>query len=392
MPSQHFQHTAYTLLANPFVHTRNSPSAPLMNGPVAARDVLRLHLQQLGATFSDLAAILLVMPQSPGPQPTEEVPGYRNVTELDIGYVGPTPLEVIAVGNNTLGSYGLYLHAFAATRGRFDYYIFCEDDYVPAVHFFDRALVRLHDATFAQGRKSMRSGVLAGLLQGKPAEPNSRRALHLETSHIMSAASLGQLFKHLYTTIGWRGSTAERMLHLVRERRNGTDNRYYGGGIQEGFGMLCAEAGIELRDWSRTYRSPYWNHKHVVDWSGATSNFTLPMARALFVPIQMVFGELKFAKSCCEPSEAACRGAQRACAVDLNLLWGARGSDCCASSTTRSGGGAEWRETRLQLSVPEATTRSDASFARFHSGAAGLQGMGRMPTEHNLGWEWGLYE
>ena len=87
----------------------------------------------------------------------------------------------------------------------------------------------------------------------------------------------------------------------------------------------------------------------MVDWSGATSNFTLPMARALFVPIQMVFGELKFAKSCCEPSEAACRGAQRACAVDLNLLWGARGSDCCASSTTRSGGGAEWRETRLQL-------------------------------------------
>ena len=69
---------------------------------------------------------------------------------------------------------------------------------------------------------------------------------------------------------------------------------------------------------------------------------------------------------------------------------------CCASSTTRSdtrsGDGAEWRETRLQLSVPEATTRSDASFARFHSGAAGLQGMGRMPTEHNLGWEWGLYE
>ena len=52
----------------------------------------------------------------------------------------------------------------------------------------------------------------------------------------------------------------------------------------------------------------------------------------------------------------------------------------------------QWRETRLQIGVPEATTRSDASFARFHSGAAGLQGMGRMPTEHNLGWEWGLYE
>ena len=157
MPSQHFQHTAYVLLGNPFLHSRNSPSAPEMNGPVAAANVLRLHLQQLGTTFTDLAAILLVMPQSPGPQPTEEVPGYRNVTEISFGYVGVTPLELIPVGNNTLGSYGLYLHAFATTRGRFDYYIFCEDDYVPAIHFFDRALVNLHDVTFGKRKPSRKT-------------------------------------------------------------------------------------------------------------------------------------------------------------------------------------------------------------------------------------------
>ena len=42
--------------------------------------------------------------------------------------------------------------------------------------------------------------------------------------------------------------------------------------------------------------------------------------------------------------------------------------------------------------APDVSHERDAAFARFHSGAAGLQGMGRMPTEHNLGWEWGLYE
>ena len=154
---------AYTLLANPFLHDRNSPDQPEMNGPVPAADVLRLHLSQLATLSTDLAAVLLVMPQD---NSRREVPGYRNISaKLDeIGL--PYPLELLVVSNNTLGSYGMYLHAFASTRGRFDYYVFCEDDYVPVLNHFDAALVRMYDATFGDSSStwaigsSLRHGVL----------------------------------------------------------------------------------------------------------------------------------------------------------------------------------------------------------------------------------------
>ena len=174
------------------------------------------------------------------------------------------------------------------------------------------------------------AGVMAGILQGQPVEAESTRALHLETSHIMSAYSLTHIFHHVYSVVGWSGSTADRMLHLLRKSRNGTDNPYYGGGIQEGFGLLCAEAGIQMRDWSRAYRSPYWNHRRVVDWTGATANFTMPMSRALFVPIQMLHGvgAASQVKSCCLPKSAACKGTARSCIVDNPLL--PDSPDCCA--------------------------------------------------------------
>ena len=327
---------AYTLLGNPFLHERNSPEQPLMNGPVPAQDVLRLHLQQLGTLRTQqLAAILLLMPQDIS---RREVAGYRNST-VAASILLPAPLEVISVSNNTLGSYGMFLHGFASTRGRFDFYIFCEDDYAPTMHHFDAALVRMHEATF--GDAPSERGVLAGLLQGKPAEPESPRALHLETSHIMSARGLAHLFAHTYGAVGWRGSMAERMIHLLRASRNGVDNPYYGGGIQEGFGLLCTDAGIEMRDWSRAYRSPYWNHKFTVDWSGAASNFTLPMTRMLFSPIQLLYSNPRRVKSCCAPSQAACKGTVRACFVDLPLPGSERPDgpnratrevvDCCAA-------------------------------------------------------------
>jgi hypothetical protein len=208
---------------------------------------------------------------------------------------------------------GRYLHAFACTRGRFEYYIFCEDDYSPAVDHFDSLLVHMHEATFGLGN-GRRHGVLAGVLQGQPAEPESRRALHLETSHIMAASSLAHLFAHTYGAVGWRGSMAERMLHLLRAAHSGKVDRYYGGGIQEGFGLLCADARVEMRDWSRVFRAPYWNHRWVIDWSGATANFTLPMAAALFVPLQLLYGHPRWVKSCCEPSEAAWMGRSRSAA------------------------------------------------------------------------------
>ena len=111
--------------------------------------------------------------------------------------------------NNTLGSYGMYVHAFLRSRSRgrsrslhgrdghghghedeprpqYTHYLFSEDDYLPLVPHFDAALVRMHRATFGAAQL----GCLAGVLQGRPLEPTSRYLLHLESSHIMSAAAL----------------------------------------------------------------------------------------------------------------------------------------------------------------------------------------------------------
>merc|ERR1719460_890353 len=78
--------------------------------------------------------------------PASEVTGYSNIShELS---AMPISTEVLHLGNNTLGPYGMYMHAFEATRGRFDYYIYCEDDYVPARPHFDAAMVRMYEETF----------------------------------------------------------------------------------------------------------------------------------------------------------------------------------------------------------------------------------------------------
>merc|ERR1711965_461295 len=103
----------------------------------------------------------------------------------------------------------MYLHAFAVTRDRFDYYVFAEDDYVPAASGFDWTLQRMYDALFGKHRRCMdpfmpycegsSAGVMAGILQGQPVEAESTRALHLERSHIMSAYSLTHIFHHVYS-------------------------------------------------------------------------------------------------------------------------------------------------------------------------------------------------
>ena len=247
-----------------------------------ARDTLNVHLRQLAKLRPRLlAAILLVLPSD---KDKNEVPGYRNVSIAAADL--PWKLERLPVHNNTLGSYGMFLHAFAATRGRYDYYLFCEDDYVPSSPNFDAALLRMHMRTFPGGR----NGVLAGVLQGQPAEPDSPLALHLETSHIMSSKSLQHLFYHVYVKHGWNGSTSEWMLHLLRARQQKRHRiGYYGGAIQAGFGLMLANASIEMRDWSRIYRSPYWNHRNVVDWSGAASNFSLP-SKPLLLPLDSSLG------------------------------------------------------------------------------------------------------
>ena len=349
---------AYVILANPFIHERNNPSSPSFNGPVRAVDVLRVHLLVLAERVTSFIAALLVV--WPNDSDRLEVPGVRNISHVGLPY----PLEVVNVANNSLGSYGMFLHAFATTRNRFDYYIFCEDDYVPVPNHFDAALIRMHDHTFADARP----GVLAGVLQGRPAEPESRRVLHLETSHIMSSQSLHHLFEYVFSTVRWNGSLTDRMLHLLQAAGR-PSNAYYGGAVQEGFGALMIDSGIEMRDWSLAYRSPYWNHAGLIDWSGAASSFSLPIedgilqaatgpwvgGAMLFAPVQSRHAST--IQSCCDASEAACRDPIRSCTVVLTHQTGQLTRDCCQRLTEGNGQRSHLIELRTKLSLPREAAR-----------------------------------
>ena len=283
----------YTLLTNPFAGerccyrgTRDQPQ-----GDVPPNRVLAQHLEALAVLPTRLAALMLLLPYDDARPP---IPGYLDVASAVERL--PFGASLRTLPNNTLGSYGMYLHAFASTRGWYEYYLFAEDDYTPVAAHFDTTLIRLYRATFG----NVAAGCIAGVLQGRPVEPHSPFALHLESSHIMSAAGLTQLYAHVYTERKWNGSTASLMIALAKgqatERRASDYGRgpvrssgtYYGN-LQLGFGKLLHEAGVDVRDWSAAYRTPYWNHHQLVDWTGPMHRFSVPMERVLIAPVQWLY-------------------------------------------------------------------------------------------------------
>ena len=238
-------------------------------------------------------------------------------------------------------------------RGKYDYYIFAEDDYVPVRPRFDEALVRMHGSadlglqppgqptdarapdcsrprarrrdsgTFGVAEGRAARGVLAGLLQGRPVEPTSPWRLHCESAHVMSAGTLAHLFGHA-SAVRFSGhvidralsllevegvcTTATKAAHPARCREATADSLF--DRIQLAFGSLLRDAGVPMADWTAAYRTPYWDHTDVVDWSGPSHGFSVPPERLLYAPLQWLF--TKRSRVCCAPFDCIlCAAAAR---------------------------------------------------------------------------------
>ena len=154
--------------------------------------MLRIHLRSLAALTANLVRkLFIVLPSDHG---REIVKGYVDVDSVASAL--PFEAVVIHLPNNTLGSYGMYLETYRLSEAAgdgLDYYIFSEDDYVPMRPRFDEALVRMYKRTFGDG-----DGVLCGVLQGQPVEPQSKFKLHAESSHIMSARTIRHVYERTY--------------------------------------------------------------------------------------------------------------------------------------------------------------------------------------------------
>ena len=304
---------AYVIAGNPF------SKAAKKDGSAPTTKMLRLHLAAIAAlpTSKLLLAVLAVLPSAP--QHMMEHPGYA-VLDDEVRQL-PCRFELIRVDNNTLGSYGMYLHAFAMHRRDFEFYIFSEVDYVPVHAYFAAVVVEMYNVTFSQRTPA----VLAALLQGRPVE--DKLGMHPEGAHVMSALSLEHLFEHVYGVHrpAWNTSMADRMVNLVFSKGSrGRFTRSRFDHIQEGFWLLMAEAGIVMKDWASAFRTPYWNHAEVVDWSGFTEHGTLPMDRVLFAPAQWLY--VLRVRRCCYGTWSSCRHKKLTCVV---RNWRANATDCC---------------------------------------------------------------
>ena len=328
--------TAHVVLGSPY-------GTGSKDGVVPSERMLQLHLWALGQLETSLSAVLVVLSTAEASSRRVELQGYTDIASERATLA--CPVHVLRAANNSLGSYGMYLLAYA-TYPLFDYYIASEVDYIPMHAHFDKLMVAMHLGTFAE-----RPGLLVGCLQGEPLEKGF--PAHPQGAHIMTAGAIGRIFEHIYgRSVGWTRSTSDRMVHLVRSARgrsrSGSRGRY--DMIQEGFGMLLREAGIEMRDFTGVFRSPYWNHRELLDWTGITNDEdnrsrVLPVRRMLFAPVQMLYFDSL--RRCCGHTWPSCRAKRTSCAINS---W-RRDGECCADERIA------WPAVRLrsQLSVSPST-------------------------------------
>jgi hypothetical protein len=166
----------------------------------------------------------------------------------------------------------------------------------------------------------------------------------------MDRASLEAVVEYAYGTRGWVGSLSSLMVHLALTDGAAPAKMSVFDHIQIGFGLLLTQAGVTMRDLSHRFRTPYWDHREILDWSGgcgggggttprargggAAAGWQPPagscvpiMAQALFAPVQSIFS--KRVRVCCGRTEASCRDRATTCVVaDWRV-----GVDCCDSLT-----------------------------------------------------------
>lgn len=337
---------AHVILANPFSKALGHGRATTMdsvnrdenqgNGPAPGYLILRMHLwaiAQLNAT--QLSAVLVMVPTDT----TGTLIEHDNYTDVSaVESLLPCPVRIIRITNNTLGSYGMAMHAFATTRDEFDYYIAVEQDYMPIRAHFETLLVHAHRHVFGD-----EPGVLFSVLEGRPAEPHSRLAMCGQGQNVLSKAAFERVFDHLYDRIGWRHSTSDRMEHLtVRVDRladgghgqHGRLLRHRWDRIQEGFGHLMWESSVRMHDSSSVWRSPYWagQKNEIIMYTAGlydkrTAGFhthrSLAMDRLILAPAPMLF--MSKVVRCCGAGKLSCLHSR--CVVSD---W-RRASDCCSA-------------------------------------------------------------
>lgn len=205
--------------------------------------VLCHHLDKLAALSHRLARITVVKADSSGCE--RLTPGYYSSAQHHFDH---NPLLHVERCENYGFSMGQWLRTYELHGGAYDYYLFMEDDYCPALHGFDASLVELYRRKFPGG-----VGLLCSVVQGRDEYDGDHGSkghfpTHWEGSVFVSRETL----ERLYACPRWGGDPrgwldrldATDAACLEQMRRD-----YVGAYYQLAFSLLFTRAGIKHADY-----------------------------------------------------------------------------------------------------------------------------------------------
>lgn len=104
------------------------------NRRIPNKSYLKQHILKLSTLKHNLSQVTIVKPIFPGVDDE-----YYNISNL--AYEIGCDVVILERHSNMGESYGQLFHAYETYKDKFDYYIFCEDDYLPHIDNFDSLLL-----------------------------------------------------------------------------------------------------------------------------------------------------------------------------------------------------------------------------------------------------------
>lgn len=199
---------------------------------------IRLHIDLLNSLKNNVSQVTLVSPAySDRPSPAFE----KTLKELDgTTLANGANVVVLRRNHNANISYGSWSDAYGEYRDQFDYYIFLEDDYIPARPFFDTILV--------------------SMLEAKQCHYLCMLVSETQCTSIITGVKL----PHAGVTVGICKSTA---MEVIWEKygsllSNDFEDWYWHN--QMNFSYPYGHCGFKIDDFSDQYAVPFWHHKKLL--------------------------------------------------------------------------------------------------------------------------------
>lgn len=169
----------------------------------------------------------------------------------------PSAVCTVLRRSNAGLSYGSWTEAYERTRHEFDGFIFVEDDYIFAVHDFDRALV---DMAFGHG-----AGLVCGAVLPFGATLHPAIALGYVSTEALDKWAGYRPLPH---------RTDAAAAHWTAHGGYPSAERW-----QIAWGADFTALGISMVDWLGPYASPFWVHHGAIRWYGprAAPPFVMPI-------------------------------------------------------------------------------------------------------------------